>query len=155
MAQLSEYVLRLTAAALICGLLLSLFGDGGLKELVRLICSVFLAITVFSPLKSLDIPDFEEYFTTFSADAQDISRQGTEMAHSARLEHISDTLTAYILDKAASLGMQLQITLSLTPDGCPEEILLTGEVPAKNRRQLSQWLTEQLGISKENQQWIG
>lgn len=155
MAQLSEYVLRLTAAALICGLLLSLLSEGAVKEIVRLICGVFLAVTVFSPLKSLDIPEFDKYLTAFSADAQDISRQGSEMAEAARLERISDDLTAYILDKAASLGAQLQITLSLTPEGCPEEIILTGEVPADTRQQLSQWLTEQLGISKENQQWIG
>ena len=70
---------------------------------------------------------------------------------------IKQKTQAYILDKAHSFGCNpdVEVTLGDGPSPVPESVRITGEVPFSVRKDLEKLLEQELGISKENQQWIG
>ena len=64
---------------------------------------------------------------------------------------------AYILDKAASLGVELEVDVLLEDmyPMAPKTVRLSGSVSPYVRNRLQNIIAEELGISKENQIWIG
>lgn len=155
MQRLGEYVLSLTAAAVLCSLMLTLARGGAGRELVRTVCGVILAVTALSPLKTLKIPDFQDYFEDFAVQGDALSAMGVNMAAGAASADITRALNAYILDKAAALGARIHCEIQLNGQGYPTGAAIYGEVTSGQRQALSRILRDELGIAKENQQWIG
>lgn len=154
MTELGNYIFSVTAVCLICGAVLSLHGNGSSKELIRMVCGVFLAVTVLAPVKHLEIPDWGHYFQESAAEAQQQAGYGAEMAEQAIRQSITARLEAYILDKAKALGEDITCSIVLGQDRYPKSVTVQGGIAEENRQFLSDWITEVLGIAKENQQWI-
>ena len=73
MQGVSAYLLQVTAAAVICGIFKSLLGKkGGTAGLVRLLCAVFMTVTVLSPLTKLDVAGWFTNFTEYGTLAQTV-----------------------------------------------------------------------------------
>lgn len=155
MQQLGQYVVSLTAAALICGILLSLFRDGPVRLIVRLVCGVFLTVTALSPLTDLSIPDVSAFVSDYRAEGEANAALGENLARAETQKRIRQQLEAYILDKATLMGAEITADISLNDEGYPEAVCLSGEVTDAVRQQLQEMITNDLGIPKENQQWIG
>lgn len=155
MHQLGRYVVALTIAALISGILLSLFPKGWMRSLMQLVCGVFLTITALSPVMQFSIPEFTELTPDYRAQGEALSALGENLVQKETLERIKTTLEAYILDKAAAIPLEISAEVSLTSDGIPESVILTGNVSEDARQKLESILTNDLGIPKERQQWIG
>lgn len=155
MQQLGQYVVSLTAAALISGILLSLFPDGTMRTLLRLICGTALAVTALAPLTDLELPDFDSMMQDYMPEAQAASDLGEAMALAEQQELIKLGLEAYILDKAEAAGCQVLPTITLDAQGTPVSVILTGSVTEAQRQQLEEAITNDLGIPKEDQQWTG
>lgn len=61
MEALRQYVISVVAAAMLCGIVVRLFPNGSGKQVGKLICGLFLAYTVLSPISRVDfsnLPDF-------------------------------------------------------------------------------------------------
>lgn len=155
MRQLGEYVVTLTAAALICSILLSLMGDGAMKAIIRLFCGIFLTVTAISPLTKLEVPDLTNLFGEYSQAGTAAVAMGTDLAGKAEMMIIKDQVEAYILDKATGLGLEVQTEVTLSEEGVPESVRIWPEPTAEGKEQLSRILAEDLGIPKESQQWTG
>ena len=80
-----------------------------------------------------------------------------EMSTGAMIAIIKEETEAYILDKAASLGVTLSVEVMVEDGNVPRlsGVQLSGQVSPYARQQLSTWISNDLGISKENQKWIG
>ena len=79
MSDSGAYLLRIVAAAIICGIATSLVGTkGSLASSLKLICGIFISITLISPLVNIKITDMTDYFDGIKADASDapIRRSG-------------------------------------------------------------------------------
>ncbi len=152
MQALGEYAVALTAAALINAILLSLFPEGTIQKLLRLICGLVLTVTALTPLPGIRLPEVtifrEEYLQ-----GQDLAAQGEDMAADAAAERITQMLDAYILDKAGPLQMQLQSRFRLDHSGLPVGITLCGTWSQEAQSTLSDIITKDLGIPEEDQQW--
>lgn len=155
MQQLGQYVVSLTAAALISGILLSLFPEGTMRTLLRLVCGTVLAVTALAPLTDLKLPDLDSVMQDYLPEGQAASDLGEDMARAERQELIKLGLEAYILDKAEAAGCQVLPTVTLDGEGNPVSVILTGEVTTSQRQQLEEVITKDLGIPKEDQQWTG
>lgn len=155
MQMLGRYLISLTAAAVISGILCSLFRPGPMQAILRLICGVFLAVTAIGPLGQISLPDWEELSLPVWQEAMEISAMGEAMAQQERFLRIKETLEAYILDKASEWGMDLSVEVLLDENGAPTAVYLTGEVPADRKDPLCRLLESELGIAKENQIWRG
>ena len=58
------------------------------------------------------------------------------------------------MDKATQWEVDLAVEVSLT-DITPSHVRICGSVSPYVKAALSDWIAEQLGISKEEQEWIG
>lgn len=151
----ARYVLSLIAAAFIAGILQSFVKEGSCARVLRLLCGLFLMVTALKPLKELQIPALEDWTASWNAEAGAAVREGEERYASEYSAVIIKQLEAYILDKAAQLGLSVQVQLTLTADHLPERVLLTGQATQQQKQAMESVIESDLGIPKEKQQWNG
>lgn len=155
MQQLGAYVVSLTAAAMISGILLSLFPDGPVRGMLKLVCGVFLTVTALSPLIKINQPDLSGFVFDYMSEGESAAALGEDMAQDETLELIKFGLEAYILDKAASLDASVTPEVGLDESGVPVSVRMTGAVSDAARLELEALIAKDLGIPKEDQQWSG
>ena len=155
MNALGEYVITLTCAAMICGVLPAFLPEGSAGKLVKLCCGVFLTVTALSPLVGWKLPDSLFTETDFRALGEAVAEHGREQAESERAAVIKEALEAYILDKAQQLGADIHVEIMLDEDDMPERVYLRGSGSAEALARLTEEMETQLGIPKERQQWTG
>lgn len=156
MEGIRQYILSIAAAGILCTVGKALLPDTGLVgKLFRLVCGIFLAFVLLSPVRNLDIPDFANELAVYSVSGEDYSQEGKNLAGNAMAEIIKSETQAYILDKAQSLEGVLTVELELDDSLCPTKVTLTGAVSPYAKAVLSAYLEETLGIAKEDQTWIG
>lgn len=156
MVHIREYLFSVTAGALLCGILKALVGDKGTQAgLLRLLCGIFLALTVIRPLGELDLQDVTVYPEAVLEDAKAAAEEGTDYAQRAMARHIKEKSEAYILDKATRLGARITPEVTVAGEGpVPVSCTLRGTCTAYVREQLSRILEADLGIRREDQHWI-
>lgn len=156
MAALCQYVFSVTAAAIICGIVMSITQKSSIQPILKLVCGMFLAFTVVKPVTQIDLAELMEVSLPYSQDAVQAADLGENSSQEAMAAIIKDETEAYILDKAAALNVSLEVEVTLDGDPpVPTAVRLSGEVSPYAKQQLEQILYEDLGISKENQQWTG
>lgn len=154
MDAIRDYLLSVTAAALICGAVSSLVGKkGSLSTLLKLLCGIFLAATVIKPAVDLRIEDLSHISNLLPMDAEQAVANGKEMAAKEMNRIIKEKAEAYILDKAMSLGAEVEVTIELE-NSVPAGITVKGDVSPFVKSKLSACITQDLGIVQEEQIWI-
>ena len=157
MESIREYLLSVTAAALLCAIVSSLTGEKGSQAgTVKLICGLFLCITVIRPLAQLHISDYSDFTRDLLEQGESATQEGEDYSRQALRRIIQEEAEAYIMDKASDYGTKLQanVTLSDTDPPVPESCVLTGSVSPYVRQQLKKILETDLGIPEENQIWM-
>ena len=89
------------------------------------------------------------------ADAEDAAAMGENLARDSMADIIKEETEAYILDKAADLHANLRVEVAVGEDNLPAAVTISGEASPYARRQIQAMIANDLGISKENQKWIG
>lgn len=156
MDAIAEYLLSVTGAAIICAVVLRLLaGKGSAAAIGKMVAGIFMALTVIGPITQVRLSDALELLPDISADAQAAVAQGEASAKNALREGISAQVEAYILDKAAQLGVALTVEVELTEDTIPVpvRVRLSGNVSPYAKTRLQSILRDDLGIDKENQIW--
>ena len=154
MAPFRQYVLSLTAAALLGGLLLSCVPEGSGRKILRLVCGILLTVTALKPLGQLRLPDLDALTGEYRQQAEAAVAMGQEMARMEAQEGIRKALEAYILDKAAELGLEITPEVFLDGSGIPVCVQLEGDVSSGMRQKMQTIITNDLGIPGEAQEWI-
>ena len=158
MTLLREYVISVTGAAVIAGVLTSLTNSKGTAgSLLRMMGGLFLAFTVLSPVIRLEVGDIRSYLDAFADESAAAISTGAASARNAEETYIKEQITSYILDKAEKLGAGITVDVKLH-DGqppVPEEVVIRGSVSHYTKLRLQDVMTEELGIAKENLRWIG
>ena len=155
MEGLRQYVISVAAAALICGIVSGMVQNGAAKELVRLLCGLFLAVTALHPLVKLDLSNLGEFVLPYTQEAESVAAMGENMARESMADIIKAESEAYILDKAAELNAEITAQITVGDDQAPAAAKLSGEVSPYARQRLEKILESDLGIAKENQLWTG
>ena len=156
MNHLAGYVLSVVSASVVVAILCSFFdGKGTVSEIVKVICGLFLTFVVINPVVNLDFSRFHDYLDQFTFEGQEAAYAGENMAKEAEGDIIISRVQAYILDKADSCGVQLDVEVILDQDNIPVSVELSGRISPNVKAQISEMITENLGITKEHQLWIG
>lgn len=156
MAALREYILSVVAAAILCGIVTGLIDKkGSCAPVVKLICGVFLTLTVVRPVAKVNIDDFMDFTWNLRSEADAAAAFGEEMYTQSLIDGIKQTTQSYILDKVQTLGLQLRVTVHLDSDLVPDEVTLEGAHSPYEKQQLQAFIASDLGIPKERQIWIG
>ena len=157
MAALRQYVFSIVAASIISGVVMCFLQSGTVKELLKMICGLFLAFMVISPIRQIDLSDFAITASTEADKGKEAAADGEELAADAIAQIIKTETEAYILDKAAELNAALEVRVTVSEDDLPVPVAaeLSGGISPYAKRQLEAYLTDELGIPKENQIWTG
>lgn len=151
-----EYLLSVTAAALLVSLVAAFSQRKSIQRVVALCGGLLLLLTVLRPVIDLRTGDAEEWFSRFRPDGSVIDGAVKEgQKESARL--ITERTQEYILDKAEALGAQLSVQVTLRAlSGSyqyPYTVILTGTWTQAQKQALSEEIARDLGIPEERQIW--
>lgn len=154
MQELRNYIFSIIVAALICGTVSGLTQNFQGKQAIRLLAGVLLASTLLKPVLTIKNWKFPQW-DALSQNASDYVTEGKNAARSSWEDIIKEKTEAYILDKAAELGLTIQAEVRLDKQGIPVGVQLCGKVTADLKSKLETYIDEQIGITKENQIWTG
>ena len=152
-----SYLLQITAAAIISGIVTGILGKKGmLGTTLKLLAGVFMALSVVSPWVDLRLDSFEPFMDGISFDASGAVADGENSAMNAMKSIIKERAEAYILDKASTLGVHVmaQVTLSSDEMPVPDGVTISGQISPYAKSVLSTCIADDLGIKLEDQQWI-
>lgn len=149
------YLLAVVIAAIFCGFVKSLGKVTGRDKMVQLLCGLFLLFTAVSPLTGIRWDALTEWIPEIQLQTQTAVNAGTELSSRAMAERIMQETQAYILDKAAQLGMDIraEVGISRSQPMVPETVTIRGDFSIYQKTQLSDLIAKDLGIKKEAQRW--
>ena len=152
-----EYLLRIISAAFLCAVVKSFGAKSSVSvTMIKTLCGVFLTITILSPIMHVDLSSFTNYVQSFSYESEDVVYTGSQLYSESLRSSIKQQAEAYILDKAASIKADLSVEVILSNDDPPTplSVVLDGQVSPYAKSKLTKIISDDLGISKENQTWI-
>ena len=156
MENINGYILSVVAAATLCACisLLPVKGSGSGK-MIAAICGVYMVFVMIAPLKNFDFSLYGDYFSGLNDMVQDAVPDGKNSANDSLSAIITEKTKSYILDKAATLGADITVEISLDSSSppSPSRITIKGAVSPYVKRMLTQYITQQLGIPEEAQTW--
>lgn len=158
MDEIRQYLISVIAVALICGLLTGLLDkESSTYTITRLLCGLLMAFTVVSPIMDLDLRNAFDFADAFYQSGEMVAQEGQVISETAMQSIIKSQTEAYILDKAASLGVELEVDVMLedTYPMAPKSVRVSGSISPYSRNCLQNIIAQELGISKENQEWTG
>ena len=147
------YLLRLTAGAFLSAGLLSLIPKGTSKKAAAVLCGLVMLLL---PLAQLDYEALSETISRLELEKEE-ARTGIEIQNQDLVARIiSGRVQAYILDKAASLGLTVTVELEMetrTATPYPKAVTIHGEANPAQKQQLQQYLEQTFAIPVQRQVW--
>lgn len=156
MAAIAEYLLSVTAAGILCAIVRNILKDNHSSgKIIQTVSGVFMVITIFAPIINFEMDDFEDYFQNFRYSSEEVSGEGVEMALDAMTEIIKQQTESYILEKAKSMGIDIDVdvTISDAYPPVPKEVILSGNVSPYKKNIITDYICSNFEISEENQKW--
>ena len=157
MENIRQYLITVTAAATIAAIINSILGKKGTcAAVVKVLTGLFVAISVISPLLNIKIEQTKSFAKDLEKEAQYAISAGESAALSSVEEIISNEVSAYILDKANTMGLDIEVEVFLN-DGYPPQpysVTIKGDVSPYAKEILGQYIKDNLGIRKEDQKWL-
>ena len=159
MEWIKSYVITVIVAGIICGICVVLTGKNKTTgSIVKMICGIFMALTMIAPLVKVRLDDLGSYFESIKMDGESVAQAGKLQAATELSAVIKNELETYILDKAESMGLDLQVSVVLdgsTDPPVPVGVTLEGPVSAYHKRVLTRYISQYLGITEAQQTWNG
>ena len=157
MESIRQYLLSIVSVVIICGIMLALVNkNSSLRGVLKLLTGLLLAVVLVKPWAQNTSWNVNVYFEEAKELSEQAAAFGEGEARSEMASIIKSRSEAYILDKAAAMGVQLSVNISLTDSKIPEpyQVTVSGNVSPYEKQILKRFITNNLGISEENQTWI-
>ena len=148
---MKAYAMTVICAAFALSILSALAPEGPGKETRRLAGTIFLVLTVLAPLGRSRLPVLD--LTALTREGERAAQVGKAQYGAAFSAGITERLEAYILIKAASLGLEPQVRVALGPEGMPEAVELTADAGPQLRDALTAEIVRERGIGREDVIW--
>ena len=158
MGAISEYIISVTSAALVCGCVKSIFDNkGAVSSVLKLLCGIFLSLVALHPLIQLDLSEIADIDLLQTTDGLLIVAEAEETASTQQRIRISEKCETYIAQKAGELGCCLEIQVYTAEEApyAPNAVEISGSISPYARGQLTKWINDNLAIAAEDQTWIG
>ena len=131
----------------------TLIPKGSLREIASFVGGLLLLAVLLRPLGSVDLSavslDLAPYRQTVEQRQAELEQEGQKEL----IGLIEAELGSYIWDKAADLGLTLQVQVTVEPDGSGVPATVSVELTGPRSEALSQWLETELGVPAERQVW--
>ena len=149
-----SYILSILIWIFVCGILQKMIAETRGKKMIQLISGVVLAITVFSPLTRMRLDDYFQIPKIEWKNSDLYIVEGQKNALEAQKQYIQDHCEAYILDRARTLNAEITVEILLNESMIPAFAQIEWDGNPSLQIELEKVLMTDLGIPKENQQWI-
>lgn len=154
---LGQWLIGLTAAAILCTLANSLMPEGVVRQVGRLAGGLVILASLLRPMVHLEANGLaswlEEHWTEYDVHQEELER---ERDKSMKLI-IEQSCQAYIVDKAAQLGVSCTAEVSCIQDEdggyLPWEVTLHGTLTPEQQTGLTQQIQEELLIPAVRQSY--
>ena len=161
------YLLRLTAGAFLSAGLLALIPKGTSKKAAAVLCGLVMLLLALTPLAQLlsmakraaippKLAPLSEAISRLELEKEE-ARTGIEIRNQELVARIiSGRVQAYILDKAASLGLTVTVELEMETRAAtpyPKAVTIHGEATPAQKQQLQQYLEQTFAIPVQRQVW--
>ena len=151
------WLVGVTCTAMLVALAEGLVPAGAGRKICRLTGGLVLLLAMVQPVLKLDGDALTGALTRYRLDLED-QRQTLEEENRLLYESIIEAQSAaYIVDKAAALGISCQAEVVCRCDGedvpCPYQVQIRGEMSQEQRQLLAQLLESDLGIPPQRQQF--
>jgi len=153
-----SWIISVTVSAMIIAIAEGMMPSGTVKKIGKLTGGLVLMLGILQPIVRMD---YEELFqaanglSDITLEAQSVQQEGNEEMMKSIIE---EELSAYVLDKAQSLGISCKVSIRcVVGEGAvsvPEEAEVRGCLSSEDQRQMERVLSEDLGIMKEKQTYI-
>lgn len=151
MGVIKDWLLSVTAAALIVALAQALVPEGAVKKIGALVGGMVLLTVLLRPVAALDTEALTRWTAAYTPVGDTEINQGEQMMKSL----IAQKTSAYIVDKGTALGFVCEAAVRVESDESgwpvPWEAEISGDFSREQRSALSQVLEEELGIPTERQ----
>lgn len=153
-----SYIIAVIAVCICCGIVRKFVGENKSSAIViNTLCGTILAITVISPFLNINTGNIDSFFEQINIESAAYTQNGLEHTKKQLQEIISDKIRAYVLEKTSSYNCSINsVQVYLTDDDTPMPygLQIEGVYAPYVRNHLADVFEKNLGISKENQQWI-
>ena len=152
-----QYLIGVTAATLICGIIRALFPDKGtIGTVIKTLLGIAMILVAVGPWTSVSVNSLYTWKEDISFDAQNIVRDAEDNVKEETRQRITEQVRSYILVKTDSLGAQVDVQVDVSNGEMPVPcaVKIVGAVSPYAKQVISQMLTSDLGIDKEAQIWI-
>lgn len=151
-----QWLLGVTAAALVLALAEALAPEGGAKRVCRLAGGLALLLAAVGPVMgALDGSVLTQAVESWKARAQSCEQELEEQRDQFYLTIIEEETAAYVMDKARELGLECsaEVTYGYDENGvpCPWEVTARGVWTTERRAELERLLEEELGVPAQRQ----
>lgn len=157
MSILHDWVLSLTAAALVASLAVQLTPKGGVRTVTGFISGIVLLIVLIEPLWRIDTDILFGSIGHYRASVSELTASLEEQEKELLRTYIEEKYAAYILDEAHVLGVETaRVRIRVKwGDGSwvPNEAYMDMDAPEELKARLTDSLMSELGIPKERQHW--
>ncbi len=158
MGLVRQWLLGVTAAALVLALADALAPEGGAKKVCRLAGGLALLLAAAGPLAGvLDGSALTQAVEGWRNRSQSLEQELEAQNEQFYLAIIEEETAAYVMDKARELGFdcEAEVTYGYDEDGvpCPWEIAARGTWTQEQRARLERLLEEELGVPARRQSY--
>ena len=157
MMEIREYLLRLTATAILAAVIRQVAPSGGAGRVTRMCAGILIILAAFSPLGKPDLLEAAQHLAQTGMSDPLSAEEFDQKTNLLLADLISQEAETYILDKAYAMNLDLEVEVktSLREEGYPMpwQATLRGDPLDWQRLELSRSIEEDLGIPKERQTW--
>lgn len=150
------YLLRITAGAFAGAILLAALPKGTPRRVAAMLCGLLMLLLALTPLSELDYDSLAEAISRLELEKEE-ARTGIEIQNQELVARIiSGRVQAYILDKAAALGLTVTVELEMETRSAtpyPKAVTIHGEATPVQKQQLQQYLEQTFAIPVQRQVW--
>ena len=157
MSAIGNYVLTIIIVAFVCSILSDLIQNPASAAIIHMISGMILAITIFVPISNADLSSYLNFDISVMDEASAAVNEGIAKSQDVLYASIKQETESYIQEKAAAMGTQISAKVSLSNDDLPVpvSVVMSGAISPAVKQKLQDLMETQLGITKENTQWIG
>lgn len=161
MGAVRGWLLAVIGASLICALADALMPQGAVRRVGKLVCGLVLLAAVLSPLTRLDIADGQRWLEDYLDYLDSLDNREAELTETVNSQMkviIEQEYAAYIVDKAAQLGLtcSVQVECGLSEEGLylPARARVSGALTERERDQIVRLIGTDLGIPESEQLYM-
>ena len=153
MGAVGRWLTAVISVSLLCAMAGALMPQGAVKQAGRLVCGLVLLAAILSPLRELDVDAGRRWLDSYLDSTGQWEAALKETVNRQMKTIIEEECAAYIVDKAAQLGLRctLRVECRETEEGLylPLRAEVCGPLSDSDQTLLIRLIAEDLGIPEE------